>query len=78
MDDDERERLAHSVENMMGYSGGKPVNGRKIAAQLRADGERIKVLEAALRPFAKAGELFNGLRAIQRKLVEQKPPAEGK
>lgn len=38
MDDDKRERLAHSVE--------KPVNGRKIAAQLRADGERIKALEA--------------------------------
>lgn len=59
MTDDEREALAQSVENMMGYSGGKPVSGRKLAAQLRADGERIRALEAGFTPQTAAAFLVD-------------------
>lgn len=48
MTDDEREKLANILEGGAGYSAGKPAPLAQAAAQLRADGERIKALEEAL------------------------------
>lgn len=52
MTEDERERLARILEGGAGYSAGKPAPLALAAAQLRADGERIKALEEALTKFA--------------------------
>ena len=65
MTDDERERLVTNIRMaaaLIALDGNLVMaeNLTASAAQLRTDGERIKALEAALMPFAMAGELFNG------------------
>lgn len=55
MTDDEREALAVWLERGTGSDAEKRRQARRVAAQLRTDGERIKALEAALRRMVEEG-----------------------
>jgi len=67
MTEKERERLAKKLECTPLYEGhGEESDLPEIAAaQLRADGERIKALEAALKPFANSVYRDNGSLLLQ-------------
>jgi len=52
MTDDEHERLARGLETLKHHAPWATIGLDQAAAQLRADGERIKALEAALTKFA--------------------------
>lgn len=49
MTDDDREWIAEALENEWGREAWMPEHGLKLAAMIRADGKRIKALEAGIR-----------------------------
>jgi len=66
MTDDERAALSALLEGEAStYYTTAAATKRRIAAQLRIDGERIKALEAALKPFANSVYRDNGSILLQ-------------
>lgn len=55
MTDDERERLIAGLRQVEYHAPWAWTGLRKVQAQLQADGERIKALEAALRRMVEEG-----------------------